>query len=91
MIARQRLAIWQRYHEAFEDMEVGGLVRRPVIPYYCTHNAHMYYLLLNGLDERTGFIDRLKEKRINCVFHYVSLHSAPNGIHVRRTSSDMAK
>jgi dTDP-4-amino-4,6-dideoxygalactose transaminase len=89
-ITRRRLAIWQRYHEAFEDLEVHGLVRRPVIPDYCMHNAHMYYLLLNGLDERTGFIDRLKEKGIYSVFHYVSLHSAPNGMHVGRVAGDMA-
>ena len=89
-ITGRRLAIWQRYHEAFEDLELLGLVRRPVISACCTHNAHMYYLLLNSLDERTAFIDRLKEKGINSVFHYVPLHSSPYGMHVGRADGDMA-
>ena len=89
-ITRRRLAIWQRYHDAFEDLEVDGLVRRPAIPAFCKHNAHMYYLLLNGLDERTAFMDRLKEKGIHSVFHYVSLHSAPYGTNVGRAIGEMA-
>lgn len=89
-ITEQRLAIWQRYHEAFEDLEIFGLVHRPVISTCCTHNAHMYYLLLNSLDQRTVFIERLKAKGISCVFHYVPLHSSPYGIHAGRTAGDMA-
>jgi dTDP-4-amino-4,6-dideoxygalactose transaminase len=49
----------------------------------------MYYLLLRNLDERTAFIDHMKENAIQCVFHYVPLHSAPYGTKVGRTSGAM--
>ena len=32
--------------------EAGGRLRRLVVPDHCTHNAHMYYLLLRDLDDR---------------------------------------
>jgi dTDP-4-amino-4,6-dideoxygalactose transaminase len=41
-ITARRLAIWQRYHDAFEPLERAGRVRRPVIPGDCEHNAHMH-------------------------------------------------
>ncbi|SDW05192.1 dTDP-4-amino-4,6-dideoxygalactose transaminase [Thiocapsa roseopersicina] len=84
-ITARRLAIWERYHAAFEPLERAGRVRRPVIPDGCGHNAHMYYLLLRDLDDRTAFIQAMKAQDINCVFHYVPLHSAPQGQVVGRT------
>jgi dTDP-4-amino-4,6-dideoxygalactose transaminase len=79
-ITQRRLAIWQNYHEAFDSLEKDKLFQRPVIPVNCQHNAHMYYLLLNSLEKRVQFIAQMKEKQINCVFHYVPLHSSPIGI-----------
>ena len=89
-ITQRRLAIWEHYHEAFEDMEISGLLRRPVIPVTCSHNAHMYYLLLSNLDKRTTFINDLKVKGINSVFHYVPLHSAPAGMKFGRANGDLS-
>ena len=37
----------------------------------------MFYLVCNSLDERTALIQKLKEKGIMAVFHYLSLHSSP--------------
>jgi dTDP-4-amino-4,6-dideoxygalactose transaminase len=76
---RKRLDLWARYHDAFADLEREGRVRRPVIAEECTHNAHMYYLILRNLAERTAFIDHMKARGIICVFHYVPLHSSPFG------------
>lgn len=78
-ITRRRLAIWSTYHEAFEELETAGYVRRPVIPEECIHNGHMYYLLLPDLEKRTSFISLLKAKGIGAVFHYVPLHDSPAG------------
>ena len=89
-ITARRLALWERYHAAFESLERAGRVRRPVIPVGCGHNAHMYYLLLHDLDDRTAFIKEMKAVDIHCVFHYVPLHSAPHGQTVGRASDDLA-
>jgi dTDP-4-amino-4,6-dideoxygalactose transaminase len=78
-ITRRRLAIWSLYHEAFSGLEREGLVRRPVVPDDCEHNAHMYYLLLPDFAARTQFISMLREAGVHAVFHYVPLHSSDAG------------
>ena len=78
-INNDRLASWQKYYDAFEDLEKKGFVQRPVIPEGCKHNAHMFYLKAKNLEERTALISFLKENGIMAVFHYIPLHSAPAG------------
>ncbi len=80
VITQKRLAIWHQYHSAFETLELTGRLRRPVISDYCKHNAHMYYLLLSDLSERTSFIASMNQQDINCVFHYVPLHTSQQGL-----------
>ncbi len=89
-ITEKRLNIWNKYHDAFVDLEQRGLVRRPIVPDNATHNAHMYYLLLNDLTTRTRFIEFLKEKKISSVFHYVPLHSAPAGLRFGKFNEALA-
>lgn len=78
-ITRRRMDIWQRYHRAFMQEEAAGKVQRPVILPECSHNGHIYYLLLPGLEARTALIAALKQKGSAAVFHYVPLHSSPAG------------
>ncbi|MBM4233976.1 MAG: dTDP-4-amino-4,6-dideoxygalactose transaminase [Gammaproteobacteria bacterium] len=78
-ITRQRLQIWHVYHDAFSEHQISGRVQRPVIPENCTHNGHLYYLLLEDLKDRQQFIARMNELGVKCVFHYVPLHSSPGG------------
>jgi dTDP-4-amino-4,6-dideoxygalactose transaminase len=88
-ITGSRVETWQRYHDGFAELEADGVVRRPVIPDGCVHNAHMYYLLLHGPAERRQVIDDLDSRGINAVFHYVPLHSSPAGKRYGRTSGDL--
>ncbi len=89
-ITSRRLKLWEQYHSAFIELEKCDRIRRPIVPKYCSHNAHMYYLLLRDLNDRTTFIDSLKAKGINCVFHYVPLHSSPYGLKNCRQSDDLS-
>jgi dTDP-4-amino-4,6-dideoxygalactose transaminase len=89
-ITARRQAIWSTYHESMVDPELAGDVRRPIVPADCSHNAHMYYLLLPNLERRTAFIDRLKANGIQSVFHYVPLHASPFGRSVGRSVGDMS-
>lgn len=75
-----RLATWNEYNKAFKPLEEKGLVELPVIPSDCVHNAHMFYIKCRTLEERTAYINFMKENDILCVFHYVPLHSAPAGL-----------
>lgn len=88
-INRRRLAIWDRYHAWAAPLEAGGLLRRPVVPAHCTHNAHMYYLLLRDAGHRADFIERMRERGVGTVFHYVPLHSSPAGSRFGRTFGAM--
>jgi dTDP-4-amino-4,6-dideoxygalactose transaminase len=89
-ITARRLEIWARYHEAFADLEAAERARRPVVPEGCRHNAHMYHLLLPDRARRDALIERLAERGIMAVFHYVPLHSSPAGRRYGRTAGDLA-
>lgn len=89
-ITRRRLAMWNTYHQWFAEPERAGKLRRPVIPSHCTHNAHMYYILLPSLEQRMALIDSLRKSGVHSVFHYVPLHSAPAGRKFGRAVGDLA-
>ena len=78
-ITSERLASWARYHELLEPLEAKGILRRPVVPEGCQHNAHMYYVLLTRGIDRQFVLSELKRNEIHSVFHYVPLHSSPAG------------
>ena len=78
-ITRDRLATWARYHHMLEPLEAAGLLRRPIVPDNVTSNAHIYYVLLAAGIDRQKLLDELKSHGINCVTHYVPLHSSPAG------------
>jgi len=78
-ITERRLNYWNIYHEGFADMEDSGLIRRPIIPAECEHNAHIYYLLVTDVDKRDKVLAHLKQKGIMAVFHYIPLHQSPAG------------
>ena len=79
VITNLRLASWEHYHAALAPLEAQGVLRRPVIPEGCQHNAHMYYVLLAPEIDRQAVLTELKLNEINSVFHYVPLHSSPAG------------
>jgi dTDP-4-amino-4,6-dideoxygalactose transaminase len=90
-ITSRRLAIWDRYQAAFEELEVEGRARRPIVPDGCVHNGHLYYLLMPSLDARTGVLRALNDRDINAVFHYVPLHSSEAGRRFGRTVGDLPR
>lgn len=75
-----RLSVWKKYYEAFKPLADSGKIEIPLIPGGCVHNAHMFYIKCKNLEERTVFISHMKERGINCVFHYIPLHLSPAGI-----------
>lgn len=79
-INQNRLDTWKRYYETFQLLAQEGKLELPVVPEGCAHNAHMFYIKLRDLEERTAFISHMKSKGVSCVFHYVPLHSAPAGL-----------
>lgn len=80
-----RLRIWNQYHAAFSGFEQAGLLRRPIVPSYATHNGHIYYLLLPTAARLDQVLHGLRTAGVDAVRHYVPLHSSPAGKRFGRT------
>ncbi len=88
-ITQQRLMLWEYYHEKLAPLDAKGLLNRPYIPANCTHNAHMYYIIISKNLNRQIILDALKQHTIHAVPHYVPLHSSPAGLRFGRAHGDL--
>ncbi len=79
VIFKDRMNSWKLYYKLLTPLAKKGLLNLPFVPEECEHNAHMFYIKVRDLDERTELIEYLKNKDINAVFHYIPLHSSPAG------------
>lgn len=75
----QRVAIWDRYHADLAEWADRHGVTRPHVPSGCEHVGHVYHLRFRQAEQRTRFIDHMKEHGVSCVFHYQPLHVSPVG------------
>jgi dTDP-4-amino-4,6-dideoxygalactose transaminase len=89
VITSRRLELWRRYHEGLAELERRERLRRPIVPPESSHNAHMYYVLLPSIDERTRLISGLGRAGAMAVFHYVPLHSSEAGRRWGRVMDDL--
>ena len=75
----QRVAIWDRYHGELAEWADRYGVTRPHVPSGCEHVGHVYHLRFRQAEQRTRFIDHMKQHGVLCVFHYQPLHVSPVG------------
>lgn len=78
-ITADRMRTWNFYYEGLKDLQEYGRIELPYIPDDCEHNAHMFYIKVKNIEERSHLIQYLKEKEIIAVFHYLPLHTSPAG------------
>lgn len=76
-IQAKRRSIWEFYREHLALFAARRCFALPDIPIYATNNAHMFYLVFSDLAQRSDFIAAMKARDVQCVFHYLSLHSSP--------------
>ncbi|MBI1373662.1 MAG: dTDP-4-amino-4,6-dideoxygalactose transaminase [Phycisphaera sp.] len=79
-IMSKRRAIWNRYDQGLREWSKSVGVTCPTVPDHCEHANHMYYLVLNSLDERQQLIQHLRNLRITAAFHYTPLHLSRMGL-----------
>ena len=79
-IQARRMAVWNTYDTQFADWVQQNDIRRPLVPQQASHTAHMYYLQFQTLDQRTRFIDHMREAGILTVFHYQALNCSQVGM-----------
>lgn len=86
-LTRDRLALWNRYHDAFKNR---AKIWTPNIPKKARHNGHIYPICFQTQAERSACILALREKGIVAAPHYVPLHLTPAGQSMGRAHGDMS-
>ena len=75
-IQKHRLTLWNRYYQQLSKILSGAEITLPFVPPNVRHNAHMFYLICESLEQRNRLIQWLKLNGVMAVFHYQSLHSS---------------
>lgn len=75
----KRMNLWQRYYDALAPLAAQSGIRLPTIPSECTHNAHLFYLLMPNHDAQQALLQHCHKNKVYAVFHYIPLHSSPQG------------
>ncbi|MBR5337274.1 MAG: dTDP-4-amino-4,6-dideoxygalactose transaminase [Lachnospiraceae bacterium] len=88
VINKARMDCWKRYKGNLEELSARGCIELPFIPDECEHNAHMFYIKVKDIEERTRMIDYLMERDVYSVFHYIPLHSSPAGKRLGRFAGE---
>jgi dTDP-4-amino-4,6-dideoxygalactose transaminase len=83
------MEVWRWYYDAFAELEDRELIRRPIVPEHCRHNAHMFYVIAQDSAVQRHLLRTLNASGINAVFHYVPLHSSPAGQRFGRPHGSM--
>jgi dTDP-4-amino-4,6-dideoxygalactose transaminase len=89
-ITCKRMDVWNKYYQTLSGEKLRTIIQPPTIPSNCKHNAHIFYLLANSLDERMLIMKSLKSRGIESAFHYVPLHTSPYGIKNSRFHGDLS-
>ena len=74
-IQSKRKLLWETYYQGIRSLSCEEITL-PTLPVYATNNAHMFYVVLENIEQRSKLITVLKEKGFHAVFHYLSLHSS---------------
>lgn len=90
-ITAERVRLWNIYHQSLEVLERKGVLRRPLIPPECQHNAHMFYILVENETVRTVLLEKFRSAGIGAIFHYIPLHDSPAGRRLGRTCGSMTR
>jgi dTDP-4-amino-4,6-dideoxygalactose transaminase len=76
-IQKARIAKWQQYYQLLSPLSAAQKIVLPIVPQYATNNAHIFYITCFSANERTALISWLKERGVQAMFHYPSLHTSP--------------
>ena len=78
-IQASRQHTWQAYREGLQPLVETGRIAAPHTPEDCRHNAHMFYIKVADMAERSALMACLESKGVASAFHFVPLHTAPVG------------
>ena len=79
-IQARRMRIWTTYADNLSQWAIGIGARLPHVPATSEHVAHMFFLRMATLEQRSRFIEHLRKHGVMTVFHYQALNTSPAGI-----------
>ncbi len=86
-ITEERLKIWNFYYSGLKKFSENGIVSLPIKQADRIHNGHIFYLVHQTNVKRDLFINKMREKGILVVFHYIPLHLSPYSRKVFKTDN----
>ena len=89
VISEKRRQVFQLYHDLLSPLAAEGWLRLPEIPIHCQSNYHLFYVILPDRQTRDGLMQHLNRHKINAVFHYIPLHTAPMGLSFGYSEGDL--
>lgn len=78
-ILSDRKRSWGMYYDRLERLEAQGCIELAHYPAECEHNAHIFWIKVEGLGARQQLLGMLRAADIYASFHYVPLHSSAAG------------
>lgn len=75
LINERRLDIWNTYYSSFKSLEMEKLIELPQVPKDCRHNAHIFYMKVESLNDRQNLLRYLGDNGVQATSHYVPLHN----------------
>ncbi|MFM8269630.1 MAG: DegT/DnrJ/EryC1/StrS family aminotransferase, partial [Pseudomonadota bacterium] len=78
-IQSKRKQIWENYQSNLKNWASEQGVRTPIVPHNVEQSYHLFYLILPSLEERTRFIEHLRNQGVLAVFHYQALNNSTMG------------
>jgi dTDP-4-amino-4,6-dideoxygalactose transaminase len=86
----RRLHIWERYRTGLGGLAQDGQLTLPYVPEGCEHNGHLFYALLGDAARRPAFLEALRARGVQALWHYAPLHCSPAGRRLGRVAGSMA-
>lgn len=83
-IKKDRVKSYDSYYKLLKHLQDEGLIKLPSVPDYCEINGHIFYIKVKSIDERNELQKFLKDKGIISCFHYIPLHTSPEGLKIGR-------
>jgi len=79
-VQQSRKRIWTTYFEHLQPWAKAQGVTLPFVPADREQSYHMFWMLLPTLAERTRFLNDLRDRGVNAVFHYTPLHRSEEAL-----------
>jgi dTDP-4-amino-4,6-dideoxygalactose transaminase len=78
-IRAERDALYRRYVARLQPLADRGVISLPGVPDRCLSSRHLFYVLAKDAAERDRLLKHLVDRNIAATFHYVPLHTSPQG------------